>query len=154
PGIAALGTASVAGAVPPGLVERASGLPGAVVPPAVLRLARGALGMTTPNTKMILAAAAVAAGLAAGVLAASDGSPADPPAAGMRPPDPADGPLAKMPDGDPSMPIHSLSGHKDRIRSVAYSSDGQCIATAAWDGTVRLWDPKTGKEVRRLDVPP
>src|SRR5262245_22217892 len=46
PGLAALGTASVAGAVPPGLVERANGLLGAKVPPAVLRLAKGALGMT------------------------------------------------------------------------------------------------------------
>src|SRR6266496_312339 len=58
------------------------------------------------------------------------------------------------PKGDTGRPIHSLSGHKDRIRSVTYSSDGQCIATASWDGTIRLWDPKSGKEVRRLDVPP
>ena len=59
-----------------------------------------------------------------------------------------------MPEQDAGRPIHSLTGHKDRIRSVAYSSDGQCIASASWDGTIRLWDPKTGKEVRRLDVPP
>jgi RNA polymerase sigma factor (sigma-70 family) len=58
------------------------------------------------------------------------------------------------PKGDAGQPVHSLSGHKDRIRSVAYSSDGQSIASASWDGTLRLWDPKTGKEVRRLDVPP
>jgi len=58
------------------------------------------------------------------------------------------------PKADAGGPVHSLAGHKDRIRSVAYSSDGQCIASASWDGTVRLWDPKTGKEVRRLDVPP
>jgi RNA polymerase sigma factor (sigma-70 family) len=61
---------------------------------------------------------------------------------------------AVHPEADAGGPIHSLSGHKDRIRSVAYSSDGQCIASASWDGTIRLWDPKTGEEVRRLDVPP
>jgi RNA polymerase sigma factor (sigma-70 family) len=58
------------------------------------------------------------------------------------------------PKGDAGQPVYSLSGHKDRIRSVAYSSDGECIASASWDGTIRLWDPKTGKEMRRLDVPP
>jgi RNA polymerase sigma factor (sigma-70 family) len=54
---------------------------------------------------------------------------------------------------DKQRPIRSLLGHKDRIASVAYSSDGQWIATAAWDGTARLWDARTGKETRRLDVP-
>ena len=54
---------------------------------------------------------------------------------------------------DTGRPVHSLTGHKDRITSVAYSPDGRWIATAAWDGTARLWDAATGKEERRLDVP-
>jgi WD40 repeat protein len=54
---------------------------------------------------------------------------------------------------DQSRPILSLTGHRDRIQSIAYSPDGRWIATAAWDGTARLWDAKTGKEVRRLDMP-
>jgi RNA polymerase sigma factor (sigma-70 family) len=58
------------------------------------------------------------------------------------------------PKPDAGGPVHSLQGHKDRLTSVAYSPEGQCIATAGWDGTIRLWDPKSGKEVRRLDVPP
>jgi RNA polymerase sigma factor (sigma-70 family) len=57
------------------------------------------------------------------------------------------------PKGDGGRPVHSLPGHKDRLTSVAYSPDGKSIATAGWDGTIRLWDPKSGKEVRRLDVP-
>jgi WD40 repeat protein len=50
-------------------------------------------------------------------------------------------------------PRRSLAGHKERVISVAYSPDGRWIATASWDGTARLWDAQTGKEVRRLDVP-
>jgi WD40 repeat protein len=54
---------------------------------------------------------------------------------------------------DMSRPIRSLNGHQDRVMSVAYSPDGRWIATAAWDGTARVWDAQTGQEVRRLDVP-
>jgi WD40 repeat protein len=54
---------------------------------------------------------------------------------------------------DRGRPIRSLLGHRDRVNSVAYSPDGRWIATAASDGTARLWDVKTGEEVRRLDVP-
>jgi WD40 repeat protein len=54
---------------------------------------------------------------------------------------------------DSGRPIRSLSGHKERVTSVAYSPDGRWIATAAWDGTARIWDAKTGQESRRLDVP-
>src|SRR5262249_13397180 len=54
---------------------------------------------------------------------------------------------------DTGRPIRSLLGHKERVTSVAYSSDGRWVATAAWDGTARLWDAQTGEEVRRLDVP-
>jgi WD40 repeat protein len=57
------------------------------------------------------------------------------------------------PVADPSKPLRSLPGHTDRLTSVAYSPDGTSIATASWDGTARIWDAQTGKEVRRLDVP-
>jgi WD40 repeat protein len=40
-----------------------------------------------------------------------------------------------------------------RLTAVAYSPDGRWIGTASWDGTARLWDAQTGKEVRRLEVP-
>jgi WD40 repeat protein len=35
--------------------------------------------------------------------------------------------------------IAHLTGHKDRIFSVAFSPDGQTLATASWDGAVKLW---------------
>jgi RNA polymerase sigma factor (sigma-70 family) len=99
PGLAALGTASVAGAAPPGLVERVLGLPGAASP-AVLRLARGALGMTTSSTKVI-AAAVMAAALAAGVLAAQPDGPRVPAPPGGIPPDPTGVSPGKQPPGPP-----------------------------------------------------
>jgi RNA polymerase sigma factor (sigma-70 family) len=56
--------------------------------------------------------------------------------------------------GDDGRLVHTLLGHKERLTSVAFTPDGQWIATAAWDGTARLWEAQTGKQVRRLDVPP
>jgi WD40 repeat protein len=39
-----------------------------------------------------------------------------------------------------------LLGHRGAVRDLALSPDGQTLASAAADGTVREWDVKTGKE--------
>jgi len=41
--------------------------------------------------------------------------------------------------------------HLLRIGSVAYSSDGGTLASAGFEGIVKLWDPKTGELLMRLD---
>jgi WD40 repeat protein len=39
-------------------------------------------------------------------------------------------------------------GHTDRITSVKFSPDGNCFISASADKTIKLWDLKTGKEIK------
>jgi hypothetical protein len=41
-------------------------------------------------------------------------------------------------------------GHTDRVWSAAFSPDNQLIVTASRDQTARIWEVRTGKELRRL----
>ncbi|HYV34765.1 MAG TPA: WD40 repeat domain-containing protein [Gemmataceae bacterium] len=43
-----------------------------------------------------------------------------------------------------------LKGHNGFVHHVAISPDGKLMATASLDGTVKLWDAKTGKELKTL----
>jgi WD40 repeat protein len=40
--------------------------------------------------------------------------------------------------------------HESGIACVRFAPDGSCIASGGYDGTVRLWDMETGKELRQL----
>jgi WD40 repeat protein/serine/threonine protein kinase len=41
----------------------------------------------------------------------------------------------------------ALLGHTDRVRSIAYSPDGQRLVTASYDGTARVWDAASGRQL-------
>ena len=40
----------------------------------------------------------------------------------------------------------ALKGHTDEVQSAAFSPDGNHIATASFDTTVRIWDSASGQE--------
>jgi len=48
------------------------------------------------------------------------------------------------------VPFIELKGHTDTVRSVTFSPDGKKIVTASGDGTIRVWDTESGKELRSM----
>jgi WD40 repeat protein len=51
---------------------------------------------------------------------------------------------------DYALEIRRLEGHTDEVYIAAFSSDGQTLASAGRDGTIRLWNWKTGKLLATL----
>jgi WD40 repeat protein len=50
--------------------------------------------------------------------------------------------------------LRTLAGHTGTVQCVAFSSTGNELASAASDGTVCVWDPKTGTLIRTIPVSP
>lgn len=50
--------------------------------------------------------------------------------------------------------LHTLTGHTDETRSLAYRSDAACLVSGSNDGTVRLWDTHTAHLQRKLTTAP
>jgi ribosome assembly protein 4 len=45
-------------------------------------------------------------------------------------------------------PVARLTGHQQPVNFVQFSPDGRYIASASFDGSVRVWNGKTGKFIR------
>ena len=43
--------------------------------------------------------------------------------------------------------VTTLTGHSGQVIAVAYSPNGKLVATGATDGTARVWDARTGKQL-------
>lgn len=54
---------------------------------------------------------------------------------------------ARIFDADTGTPKYTLKGHTGWVLAVSWSPTGDRLATCSMDGTVRIWDPKTGKNV-------
>jgi WD40 repeat protein len=46
--------------------------------------------------------------------------------------------------------VRTLTGHTNRVTSVAFSPDGRLLASGSWDETIKLWEVASGREVRTL----
>ena len=58
----------------------------------------------------------------------------------------------KEPVDEPASEVRILKGHAEAVSSVAFAKDGQQVISAGYDGTIRIWDVSTGKEMEQLSV--
>ncbi|OJW20252.1 MAG: hypothetical protein BGO49_04955 [Planctomycetales bacterium 71-10] len=49
----------------------------------------------------------------------------------------------------PTRPRAVLKGHAKEVQALAFSPDGKALVSGSHDGTVRRWDPATGREIAR-----
>jgi hypothetical protein len=53
-------------------------------------------------------------------------------------------------DAETGKELRRYSGHNNVVHSVAFSPDPRLLLSGSWDGTVRVWDRRTGQELARM----
>lgn len=48
---------------------------------------------------------------------------------------------------------HRLAGHSHKVMTAGAYDGGRRVVTGGWDKSVRIWDSRTGMELRRIDLP-
>jgi WD40 repeat protein/tetratricopeptide (TPR) repeat protein len=48
--------------------------------------------------------------------------------------------------------VATLEGHKQYVTDLTFSPEGGLLASHSWDGTLRLWDPSTGRPLLQLPL--
>ena len=56
--------------------------------------------------------------------------------------------MVKMGNG----PIHSLTGHFGYVNDIVWSGNGLKLLSCSFDGSVKVWDPKSGVCLHTLIV--
>jgi WD40 repeat protein/serine/threonine protein kinase len=51
-----------------------------------------------------------------------------------------------------SFELRTIRGHDDWVHCTAFSPDGALLVSGSDDGTLRVWDPATGRELHRLPI--
>ena len=70
-------------------------------------------------------------------------------ASGAHPPAPAY--VIGLPDGRVE---HALAGHRVYVFAASFRPDGKRLATLGAEGTIRVWDTGSGKELLRFETRP
>src|SRR5262249_49156682 len=59
-------------------------------------------------------------------------------------------PVIQIWDVAASRKVAMLEGHVQRVTYLSFHPDGSLLASASWDGTLRLWNPSTGRQLMQV----